>query len=66
MCNHCLQLSLSEPSGSSAHKKVELKQNPVSQETTKAGKKAKKPVREEEGVHADMILHFSCHVTRPV
>ena len=34
--------------GSSAHKKLEVKQNPVSQDIAKAGKKATKPAREEE------------------
>ncbi len=35
--------------GSSAHKKLETKQNPVSQDGSKASKKSKKPVHEEEG-----------------
>ena len=35
--------------GSSAHKKLETKQNPVSQDSSKASKKSKKPVHEEEG-----------------
>lgn len=34
--------------GSSAHKKLETKQNPVSQDSSKASKKSKKPVHEEE------------------
>ncbi len=35
--------------GSSAHKKLETKQNPVSQDGSKLSKKSKKPVHEEEG-----------------
>lgn len=35
--------------GSSAHKKLETKQNPVSQDSSKLSKKSKKPVHEEEG-----------------
>ena len=34
---------------SSAHKKLDTKQNPVSQDSSKASKKSKKPVHEEEG-----------------
>ena len=41
--------------GSSAHKKLEAKQNPVNEGTAKAGKKANKPVHEEEGGQPSVI-----------
>ena len=44
--------------GSSAHKKLETKQNPVSQDKSKLSKKSKKPVREEEGES----MTFSCTI----
>lgn len=42
--------------GSSAHRKLETKPNPVSQDGSKLSKKSKKPVREEEGE----IMSLSC------
>ncbi len=43
--------------GSSAHKKLETKQNP-SQDNSKLSKKSKKPVHEEEGES----MTFSCTI----
>lgn len=41
--------------GSSAHKKLEAKQNPVIQDGSEASKKSKKPVHEEEGESMTLV-----------